>query len=238
MKHWYALALTLSCLTCQPHQSIRGLIRTLLNRQSNITLSYAEQTTTQSTLLQALKTTNHTDFTHEPIQLFLATQALTRHSRYHHLVAYERDLLTSFAIFKDTPGYLETLHRILSHADQREMVIGHGFEIAHALKLHMDPCTPERIVSFNIHLSDGQLTRRLDLETTDRFIECKNCRFAQRYRSLIKQQLSDQAALIKKWNALSQEDRPLELHSKQPVPQSIQTWCHQHNIRVEIAKKP
>ncbi len=237
MKHWYVVALILTCLTCQPQHSIGQLIRTLLNTH-HTPLSHVERTITQAKLIQALKSATDIDIHHEPTKLFLATQALTRHTKHQHLAAYERDLVTSFGIFKDTPGYLETLHRILSHADQREMVVGHGFEIAHALKLHTDPTTPERICAFNIQLADGQLTRRLDLVTNTRFIECKNCCFALHYRHLIKQQLADQAALIKKWNELSQEDRLLELHSAQPVPTCIRTWCDQHHIRVEVVKKP
>ena len=235
MNRSFVLCILCTFSSCYPTTTVRRLIQTLLSLDTPLTRT--ERVLTQLKLIRALKRSRLRRFADEPTLLFLATQALARDTLLKHFKCYAPALLRSFSLFQHTPGYLETLHRILCHADQRNMVIGHGYECERAIALQMAP-TSEQITSFNQQLDNGTITRRIDLITSERLIECKNCCFAPRYIPTLKRQFSQQAELIQEVYGTSLYPIPFEIHSKRRMPSDLATWCTQRGIRVVIEKKP
>ncbi len=207
------------CITAT-FTSIRELAKQML--LNNVCLS-----SSRKQLARMLKQTSYKPYIAYPNPLFMSLHAMLKQNDDSYLAPLKQPLLNSFESFVHTPGYLKTLHLILSNYEIESIVKGNGYEIERAYDIHNQG---EKIEYFNIHLSDGNTTRQIDIQTEYRCIECKNMHWSEfrntkPTKKLIRQFLWQQALI-----ALLRPKHVYHVSSKQTIPESWKRWFEQQQI--------
>jgi hypothetical protein len=144
-----------------------------------------------------------------------------------YLHSYQSILMLSATLFLHTPGYIETL-RLVTDTHNEIMIKGHMFEIERAISLHAEG---EKILHFNTILTDGTISREIDIQTDEHMVECKNITWRQN-SSKLKKQFIEQKALVEHFNQTHDCNCIYQVSSKQIIPHKWKIWLIQQNIEI------
>ncbi|MEX0849297.1 MAG: hypothetical protein WD055_03645 [Candidatus Dependentiae bacterium] len=144
-----------------------------------------------------------------------------------HLHSYRSMLMLSATLFLNTPGYIETL-RLVTDTHNEIMIKGHAYEIERAISLYEEN---ETIKHFNKILTDGTLSREIDIQTDEHMVECKNITWHQS-SSKLKKQFIEQQALVEHYNQVHDCNCIYQVSSKQTIPHKWKIWLIQQNIEI------
>ncbi len=216
------IALNGVSLFALPHATqVRQLAQAILQKGTPSIRSLQEK------LSVTLKKVRPAHYKGNPKLLHLCLQASLQKNEQHMLYTFKEPLLFSWSKFVHTPGYLPTLHKILANLQNQNMVKGHAFEIERAVTLNQEG---EEVLHFNRRISTGTVRREIDLQTTNRLIECKNINWRNGRRKKLRKQFSDQLLIANHLSLKEKTNYLFEVSSKQQISESWKRWFVQQNI--------
>ncbi len=135
-------------------------------------------------------------------------------------------LLRSYELFKHTPGYHDTVQRILADAHCPSGVKGRTYELATAILLQQKG---ELVKALNKKVSCGNDTKEFDIVTDNLLVECKDIGWESN-KSKLRRQMKAQAAVAQQRKKMNQEPYRYVVHSRQPIPPGWKKWLKRKNI--------
>lgn len=145
----------------------------------------------------------------------------------------------SIVLFRDTPGFIETLSKFIQNLKNRREHIakGYWYEIITAHKL--TTIEDQTVLGFNqiIENPHTKLRREFDIITDSSWIECKNRDWSivdrlKASRKQLHKQLLDQKKIVALHNTYNTYEVPIEyeLHSHHTISPAFKKWLNKHGI--------
>ncbi len=177
----------------------------------------------QKALFKELKTTNSKQLTNTNT-LILLMHALIQSSC--PVAMHGKHIPATYAMLH-VPGYLDTLRYIAANPLHESVVKGYSYELERALELMQEG---HQILHFQYKLSDGLISRTIDIHTDKCMVECKNMKWPNCFNEYLFNQFCDQQHLVNHYNTTHNTQLQYQVSSKQPISQNWKKWFCQRNI--------
>lgn len=132
------------------------------------------------------------------------------------------------------PGYLDNLRIIAANHYHESIVKGYSYELERALELINEG---HEILHFQYKLTDGSISRTVDIHTDKCMVECKNIKWPNCYNESLFRQFSDQHKLVKHYNKAHDTHLYYQVSSKQKISEKWKTWFIKQQIDTHESDK-
>ncbi len=132
------------------------------------------------------------------------------------------------------PGYLNTLRYIAANPYHESIVKGYSYELERALELIE---TGHKILRFHHILSNGSISREIDIHTDQAMVECKNIKWPNCFNEKLFNQFSDQQRLVEDYNKTCNCSYIFQVSSKQSISERWKKWFATRNINTHESSK-